>query len=251
MCCFLTFYANQCFLYISLIGGYLFIIGGMNSSNASSYINLTSSTEYAWTDGPAMHHERSKALCIVDERTNTLYAIGGEGYSDMESFDVTSPFSEWSLLDATLPSDICCGNAMLYGDYIFLVGAPTPSSKVVVFVIDRSSQSVYSPDGLSLVMDRVGPSSIIIDDILYLFSGEDLYGDALTSWEYVCLNGDWYAFSSFLSLIFHSDVCCAFSSFLSYSILMCIFYPHQSIPHHYADQNSIRQPHGTDRRTYR
>ena len=175
--------------------GYLYLIGGMAGSTALSVIDLTNTSISGWTYGPYLNEGRTKAVCIVDEETDILYAIGGEGRKTVETLAITLTNSSWRLLDNVLPSEFCCGQAMMYGDYILLIGSETESSEMTVLVIDRFNHSMYSADGLSFVTPRVGASSIIIDGILYVFSGDDMEGNGLTSWEYACLDGDWYVLS--------------------------------------------------------
>ena len=160
-------------------------------------VNLTADSNgtYEWINGSILNAERTKALCIVDEDKDTLYAIAGTSNKTMETLDISSSDSSWTLLDGnhdTLEHELCCGRAMLYGEYIFLVGSQTTTSAAEIFVMDRDTQYVSSPNGLSLQFDRVGASSMIIGDILYVLSGRNVNGTGLTSWEYVCLDDNWY-----------------------------------------------------------
>ena len=180
--------------------GYIFMIDGGNSMLNTILISDGQSIGISDTN-----FSRPNLVCIYDDQTDILYAIGGEGYKSVLTMEVTpyieaaengTPEPVWSQMPDGLPDVFCCGQAFLYRDDILLIGSRDAdlSDPMSFYIIERfGDHSIYSADyGLSLVTPRIGASAIIVDDILYLFSGTNAERSSLTSWEYVNLSTIWY-----------------------------------------------------------
>ena len=189
--------------------GYIFVIGGGGGNVLFRAFRIS---DGVWINGLNLTDIRLNALCIFDDETDILYAIGGEGQQSVEIMEMTlfaesngTDTSEWTLLEHELPEDYVNGRAHLHRDDILLfagigdaVKARDPSE---FYVIERfGDHFMYRPDGLSSVIGRLAPLSIIVNDIFYVFSGSGTDGTLLTSWEWVDLNVNesWYDFIDLL-----------------------------------------------------
>jgi hypothetical protein len=152
---------------------YLIISGGKQISDVQIYNIDTSS----WlSDVANMKSERVYHSCIVAPN-NYLYLIGGHYLNNIQV--VEESFGD-TLSDTLLGSTV-----EMYGNDIYILGGMTnqfsnPTNKV--HVIDTTTDSISIHDE-SLSYNVSDGASIMVNDNIYLFGGQNAAYNAMDTWQ--------------------------------------------------------------------
>eukprot|EP01083_Nonionella_stella_P073889 200069_1 len=174
------------------IDGYVFVIGGNVGSPGSEAAEITQIfriRDGQWlTNLPFLNTKRMTLSCIAHE--NKLFAIGGDDgnifLESIETLDIsnmeTISTQTWDIHWADpLRSGRKASRAVVYGTDIYVIGGKDNNGNRVddINVIDAISGTV-SIHGDTLSYATSYASSIIVDNVLYVFAGVGTYDDVNT-----------------------------------------------------------------------
>eukprot|EP01083_Nonionella_stella_P075501 205297_1 len=162
---------------------HLFVVGGYSYSSSSPLdtVQILDIAEMSWQNGVSMKTARKQLSCIVDPYTKTLYAIGGNNGTDINSVEFinTTIMDTWESIQPGLTNPAVAARSVVHVQTIYVVGGRywdgagheldtvhiiNPQQNTITLSNDRLPYGVYH---LALC---------VIDNFLHGFGGSDDYG---------------------------------------------------------------------------
>eukprot|EP01083_Nonionella_stella_P275686 936481_1 len=162
---------------------HLFVVGGYSYSSSSPLdtVQILDIAEMSWQNGVSMKTARKQLSCIVDPYTKTLYAIGGNNGTDINSVEFinTTIMDTWESIQPGLTNPAVAARSVVHVQTIYVVGGRywdgagheldtvhiiNPQQNTITLSNDRLPYGVYH---LALC---------VIDNFFHGFGGSDDYG---------------------------------------------------------------------------
>jgi N-acetylneuraminic acid mutarotase len=163
---------------VAVIGDYVYLFGGYNTSNRSNAIyRAPVSNPLAWTNTGATLPDSfyGSRLAVIGDY---VYLFGGQGSTTKNTIyraPVSNPLA-WTNTGATLPGNLAWSHVAVIGDYVYLFGGSKTSQTNVIYRAPVSNPTSWTNTGATLPVSNFSYSQLaIIGDYIYLFGGGDSF----------------------------------------------------------------------------
>ncbi len=157
----------------AVIGDYVYLFGGNNSSVASTIYRAPVSNPTSWVNTGATIPgilQNSQVLVIGDY----VYLFGGygSGYTNVIYRAPVSNPTSWTNTGATLPGNLGNSQVLVIGDYIYLYGGDNGSVTNVIYRAPVSNPTSWTNTGATLPGNLGYSQGLVLGDYVYLFGGD-------------------------------------------------------------------------------